>query len=333
MEVWGGNEPLDNTVGVPGLEATVFSCPHENAAAGGDVLYISSCGTGRIARLLLADVAGHGSSVADLARTLRDLMRRYVNTLDQTEFVSALNKTFAAASDMGRFATAVVATYWVDTDCLTACNAGHPRPAWYRADTRSWSLLKDKARAGDEGSGGVVEREGDKGGPTNLPLGILDVSLYDEITIRLGPGDVVLFYTDSITEASDENGAMLGEQGLLSLLAGLDPSNPRELVRQLVAGVAAHRGGRPSDDDLTIMALACSARRERAGFFKRLAASVRFVGIVASRLVGGKAPIPWPEWSTENVWGTMIASVNQRWGGSLHRGEVRRGRGAARSTG
>jgi hypothetical protein len=55
MEVWGGNALIDTSVSISGLDAWVYSKPFENGEAGGDVHYVSSCATGRITRLLLAD--------------------------------------------------------------------------------------------------------------------------------------------------------------------------------------------------------------------------------------------------------------------------------------
>ena len=92
LEVWGGNEPVDTALRVPGLEVWVYAVPFENALAGGDVHFVSSCGSGRIARLMVADVAGHGSAVAETARTLRRLMRRFMNHIDQRKIVVSMNE-------------------------------------------------------------------------------------------------------------------------------------------------------------------------------------------------------------------------------------------------
>src|SRR5687768_2648108 len=82
MEIWGGCDPADAAVSVPGLDAWVYSRPYQDNHAdtpesegGGDVYYVSSCATGRINRLLVADVAGHGQAVRHIAVSLRDLMR------------------------------------------------------------------------------------------------------------------------------------------------------------------------------------------------------------------------------------------------------------------
>src|ERR1700723_1258202 len=112
MEVWGGSQLTSSGVELSGLDVWVYSKPFGNAQRGGDVYYASSCATGRIARFLLADVAGHGISVAGTAADLRTLMRRFVNRLDQTEFVRLLNQQFKALSKDGSFATAIVTTFF-----------------------------------------------------------------------------------------------------------------------------------------------------------------------------------------------------------------------------
>src|SRR5450631_1331191 len=160
MEVWGGSQLTTRGVAFGGLDACVYSKPYGNAQHGGDVYYASSCATGRISRLLLADVSGHGTLVAATAADLRTLMRRFVNRLDQAEFVRLLNQQFAAMSRAGTFATAIVATFFSPSRVLTVCNAGHPRPLLYRATTRQWEFL------GQEGAAGPSKL-------SNIPLGLI----------------------------------------------------------------------------------------------------------------------------------------------------------------
>src|SRR5437762_14360996 len=83
LEVWGGNQAVDNGVVMAGLDAWLYSRPFRDQSAGGDLHYVSSCAAGMVTRVLVADVSGHGESVADAARALRGLMRRYVNYVDQ----------------------------------------------------------------------------------------------------------------------------------------------------------------------------------------------------------------------------------------------------------
>jgi phosphoserine phosphatase RsbU/P len=120
--------PVERAVSTPGLDVWVYSRPHEGAEGGGDVHYVSLCGGGMITRFILADVSGHGASVAELATSLRALMRNNINRKDQARLVQALNREFSGLAKLSRFATAVVATYLTKGDTLTVYNAGHPRP-------------------------------------------------------------------------------------------------------------------------------------------------------------------------------------------------------------
>lgn len=242
MEIWGGNAAIMDAVSSPGLDAWVYSRPHEGAKLGGDIHYVSMCASGRIARYFVADVSGHGEAVSELAGRLRTLMRKNINTVDQTKFARALNEEFMAASDSGRFATAVLATYWAPTRNLILCNAGHPRPMWYRAATREWSVL-------DHGADGTVERA------VNLPLGVIEPTDYHQFAIELNPGDLVVFITDGLVEAKDDAGRMLGERGLLEIVRQFDPSKPTELLPGMLDRVVAHQNGRPIDDDVTVVLL------------------------------------------------------------------------------
>jgi serine phosphatase RsbU (regulator of sigma subunit) len=148
MEVWGGNHAVDNGVVMAGLDAWLYSRPFHDQSAGGDLHYVSSCAMGMVTRVLVADVSGHGEAVSGAANSLRGLMRRYVNYVDQTHFVRGLNAEFGALSQAGGFATAVVATYFAPTDDFRLCNAGHPRPLLYRARARAWSLMDDVGGGG-----------------------------------------------------------------------------------------------------------------------------------------------------------------------------------------
>ena len=145
MEVWGGNRSADSGVVMAGLDAWVYSKPFGGSEGGGDVYYVSSCATGRITRMLVADVAGHGQAVSDIATQLRTLMRRHVNQIDQSRFVQSMNQQFARLFGDGCFATALVTTFFAPTNHLSLCNAGHPPPLLYRAATGQWSFLDQRS--------------------------------------------------------------------------------------------------------------------------------------------------------------------------------------------
>ena len=238
MEISGGSQAVEEAVTTPGLDAWVYSRPYAGAANGGDVHYVSLCGGGVITRLIVADVSGHGEAVARVSASLRALMRKEINTKSQTRLVRELNRQFAGLVQLQLFATAVVATYLATQRRLTVCNAGHPRPLWYRAAAGEW---------------GVLDRSHGELG--NLPLGLDDETPYDQFAVTLGRHDLVLFYTDALIEAEDPSGAPLGEAGLLGLAGTLDITDPGGLGPALLAAVETHRAGLPAADDMTLVLL------------------------------------------------------------------------------
>jgi sigma-B regulation protein RsbU (phosphoserine phosphatase) len=266
MEIWGGNQATRRAVATPGLDLWVYSRPHEGAEGGGDVHYVSLCGGGMITRFILADVSGHGASVAELAKSLRALMRKNINRKDQARLVQALNREFAELAKLSRFATAVVATYLTKGDTLTVCNAGHPRPLWRTAASGEWSFLSHDAAATD--------------GVADLPLGIVDETAYTQVELTLGRGDLILFYTDALTEAEDGDGRQLGEAGLLDLVRRLDPANPAALPAALIAALDTFRGGRPAGDDMTFLLLHHNAGATRPpGLLETLSVYAKVLGL------------------------------------------------------
>lgn len=276
MEIWGGNQAVLNAVSAPGIDAWVYSKPYKGHAAGGDVHYVSMCAAGRISRFFVADVSGHGDEVAHASLRLRDLMRRHINTVDQSHFTRAIGAEFqSGGNDDGLFATAVLATYFAPTDHLVVCNAGHPRPLWYSAARREWRLLRH------DDAGVSTLPSADEVGVSDLPLGLIDPTAYTQFAVPMAKGDVVVLYTDSLMEAMNPLGEQLGEAGLLELARSLDPARPELVSDGLLAGVDRHRAGRPADDDVTLIVLHHNASEPpRYSIAERASALLKMMGIV-----------------------------------------------------
>ena len=305
MEVWGGSQLTTRGVEFGGLDAWVYSKPYGNAQHGGDVYYASSCATGRISRLLLADVAGHGHSVAATAADLRTLMRRFVNRLDQTEFVRLLNQQFAVLSREGTFATAIVATFFAPSRRLTVCNAGHPRPLLYRAAQRQWNFLGHDF-LGNDGPG--VQST-----PSNIPLGLIEMSEYEQFDVELEPGDCVLSYTDALMESNDADGQMLGEAGVLRIARLLGDVEPQKLIERLLGEIAERSPGNLSEDDVTVLVVRANGRAPRYSFGEKLGALVRFSGSLIRAVNPRAERPPFPDANLANIGGAIIPALGRRW--------------------
>ncbi len=259
MEVWGGNQAVERCFETPGLRIWIYSRPYGEAAGGGDVYYLSSCASGRITRMLLADVSGHGGAVSHLAIALRDLMRRNVNYIKQTRFVQAMNGQFADFAEQGGFATALVTTFFAPTRTFSLCNAGHPAPLMCRANSSEWSELKSDVQPQHQVS--------------DIPLGISGDVDYRQFDTKLRPGDMVLSYSDAVIESLDAEGRQLGQSGILKFVRDHATGEPGRLLRELVDRIAALAPSNLQQDDATL--LLCQATGTGPTFMNNLLAPFR----------------------------------------------------------
>ena len=272
MEIWGGNHAINKSFAAPGLDIFVYSKPYaDSEVGGGDIYYLTSCASGRISRLLLADVCGHGEAASQLAISLRDLMRANVNKISQRQFVEGMNKEFGAVSELSGFATAVVATFFEPKKSLAISVAGHPYPIYYRARRKQWVHL-DPAES-DKSLG-------------NLPLGIYDESDYPGRKIITEVGDKFLLYSDAFIESLNQSQQILGIQGLVELLNKRTFDNPEDVIPFLLESIGKLFSGNLQEDDATLILGAITDNKVRLR--DNLIAPLRLLGKVNDSTNVGK---------------------------------------------
>jgi sigma-B regulation protein RsbU (phosphoserine phosphatase) len=241
LELRGGNHLAAYSTELPGLAGWVSCHPLRPSPRGGDLYYLSVCSRGAIARVVLADVAGHGEVVSSAAVRLHDALRQHVDNWDQSTLIRQLNDDFLKGAQKVQFATAFLASFCSDSGELLFTNAGHVPPLWYRAATDQWSLLRDSTPLSKE----IVD----------LPLGLIEGTSYRQTAVQLEPGDLLLLYTDGVSESYDESGAQLGLERLLSIARSLPTETAVAAGQGLLAAVARFRGTAPAADDETVVAL------------------------------------------------------------------------------
>lgn len=273
MEVWGGNTFVDTGVVLAGLDAWIYSKPQEGEE-GGDVHYVSSCAAGMLTRLLVADVRGHGTAAADSAQALRQLMRSYINRYEQARFMSAMNRTFAARTKDGAFATAVVTSFIATTGELRVSNAGHPPPLWYRVSDGTWTYLEAPAHLSRD------EEVHDDRRLSNVPLGIVSRAQYRTFDVHLSVGDIVICYTDAISESRNPDGELLGRDGLLELVRTLPIGDPREIVSSLLQRIDQMDPQNLQRDDVTVLVFRPNGLGPKSPMRAQLLAPLRYMQAV-----------------------------------------------------
>lgn len=106
--------------------------------------------------------------------------------------------------------------------------------------------------------GGTVEwLEG--GGPM---IGFMPNVDYDEQEVWLRPGDLLVLYTDGVTEATDANGEMLDEDGLAEVVTRLQQRDASTILDGIYRTVEEHAEHRVADDDVTVVVIKSSALKE-----------------------------------------------------------------------
>lgn len=235
-EVRGGNDLIHERVELPGLRGVLYSRPC-HGPRGGDIHYLSVCGSGLIARVFVADVAGHGGTIAAVGTEMHAHLRRSVDTADDRKVLTRLDRRLAEAR-LDTMATAAIATYYPPARRLTVGYAGHP-PGWlYRSHDRRWSRLDGPAGTGTPRL-------------CDLPLGTPLGPAYTRRRFQMADGDRVLLVTDGVLEAPGANGEEFGVPGLETVLHRHD-GNIETLGRELLDALHGHVGGQDlSHDDVT----------------------------------------------------------------------------------
>src|SRR6516164_6360848 len=214
-EVWGGNRKVIRTVKMPSLIAWVASVPLNEGKGGGDLHYMSVCDYDLISRVALADVSGHGSEVDGVTQTLRKLMHKNINAWDQSDFMRGVNEMFGQSGDQ-KYATAIVLSF-------------HRVMGWLEEGTEAKKV-------------------------SGLPVGLIPGTEYSQTVVTLQPSDLLMLYTDGITEAGNETGQELGREQLLEWARRAPVESPRALGEDLLQRLELFRG-KIRNDDQTLLVL------------------------------------------------------------------------------
>ncbi len=203
---------------------------------GGDFYDVLPQPDGRIV-LTLGDVAGKGSPAALLMALLLAALRTLVEEqMEPAALAARLNVQICRHSPASRFITLVYAIYDPSTGRLTYVNAGQNPPLIRRANGQFERLTG-----------------------TGIALGLFDHSEYGAAETPLNPGDMLVFYSDGITEAENPLGEPLEESGLELVLERHHDLPPSGIAAEVLSAVHSHAQRARFGDDLTILVVKRSA--------------------------------------------------------------------------
>ena len=236
---------------------------HPARGVGGDYYDFILLGPGRVG-IAVADVAGKGISAALLMSTVQASLRSQAPSVNGnlTGLVCSMNRLLHVSTDASAYATFFYAQYDEERGLLTYVNAGHNPPILVRAATATRAQGATQAvAAGDRTTLKTdIKMEAEQpsisllrtGGPI---IGAFDTSDYEQETIEMYENDLLVAYTDGVTEALNPEGEEFGETRLRRIIAGGAQLSAHELTIKIVETVREFCRDTPQHDDLTLVVM------------------------------------------------------------------------------
>lgn len=199
---------------------------------GGDFFDYLPIGSDKLC-LVLGDVAGKGMKGAMTAAMAHGMLHAEARASDSLSIiVSELNAVLSSRLDKATFTALSLAVIDMQSRELRICNAGNPYPIRLR-----------------KGQSALLELSG-------MPLGIMSEIEYDETHLTIMPGDVIILYSDGVTEAITSDDRIYGMDTLRDMIGTLQPNlSAQSIVEKVIESVKEFAGNRPQSDDITVIAV------------------------------------------------------------------------------
>jgi sigma-B regulation protein RsbU (phosphoserine phosphatase) len=187
--------------------------------------------------IAVGDVSGKGISAALMMASLQASLRgqTFDGPDDLVRLMSRVNRLVYEASSANRYATFFYAQYDPATRQLSYVNGGHNAPIIFRPNGGGWQVLRLN-----------------QGGPV---VGLLAQYACQQATITLAPGDVMLAYTDGVSESMNASDEEWGEERMMEAAESCAGLTAVEMIRRLIAAADAFAAGARQHDDMTLSIL------------------------------------------------------------------------------
>jgi sigma-B regulation protein RsbU (phosphoserine phosphatase) len=212
---------------IEGLDLYGFTAPAREV--GGDYYDWVELDADRLG-CVVADVSGKGMPASLLMAQLQAAFRAQALSGKPTkEVVSSVNEFLGATMEPSRFVTLFYAVFTMSKNEMTYCSAGHNPPLIWRAD-------------------GKLEWPGEGG----LMLSPVSLVPYAEHTVSFSPGDLIVIYTDGVTEAENATEDQWEEPGLEKSLTRGPRDNAKDIGERIQADLEEFVAGHEQSDDITL---------------------------------------------------------------------------------
>lgn len=214
---------------VPDLEIAVFSRPAQ--IVGGDYFDFFKFRDGAQG-LAIADAMGHGVSASMLMTSMQTALRTLVpENNSPAEVLQRINRLFLHNVDFPTFVTTYLGRFEPSTHVFTYCNAGHNPPLLYRKQQKDITWLQ----------------------PTGAAIGLIEEYTLGLGAVSLCNGDILLLYTDGVTEAINPQQEDFQEGRLAALVQQNAGFSAQALLQAVRQGLLDFTAGQPLGDDVTIL--------------------------------------------------------------------------------
>jgi DNA-binding GntR family transcriptional regulator len=219
---------------IPCLSTETFYKPARGI--GGDYYDFLSLSGGRWG-IAVGDVCGKGIGAALLMASLQASLRAQAlhSHLDLPAIIGVVNHLVHESSPTALFASLFYAEYEPASRRLQYVNAGHNPPIIVRPRTQFCELFHLRAQA--------------------VPIGVYAEVQFESTQFQLAKDDILVAYTDGITEAANTSGQLWGVERLESLLRSCGRMTPAEIVERILAEVSDFANGEPQRDDVTLVVM------------------------------------------------------------------------------
>lgn len=214
-------------------EFDIYATMDTAKEVGGDFYDFYFVGENRLG-FLIADVSGKGIPAAMFMMTAKTIIKGYAESGKPVDEVfTTANEKLCESNDAGMFVTAWMGVLDTVTGKVEFANAGH-NPPLVRHAGGGFEYLRSK--------------------PCFILAG-MDGIKYRKNEFTLAPGDEIYLYTDGVTEATDSENNLYGEERLLALLNSMGDLSGEEICRAVKADIDAFVGDAPQFDDITMLYL------------------------------------------------------------------------------